>query len=470
MATLAVSRETTWITEPLRADGTPDYGAWIASRYARGVTPANNAAPALLAIEMEAAAAGFPATFAEQERRALRAPWDESDAPLIAHWLARNTARLARAAEIVRSRPRFWVPRSPEMSMDERIPSHLGLRLLANGFRARALQRLYAGDGEGARGDLLTGLRLAARIDQGPWLIDRLVGVAVRGIAAEPVAALANPPPAGRAEAAALLAGLRAVPPSSPLDEVLEGSERIQFLAGYVDLYRAARRSPEEWGERVAAVTGGDASLYAAIGRKPPPASLRRIPAWAIDWNALLRRINECWLAPGCDAGFAAGARDLESPAFEQLLDDARTQPAARERMARAFLTLATPTALVLARVSWNEQQAVARAGLVSAAAALWHVDHGRYPESSAGLASGPSSAGFDPASEHASYAFRYTVSKDGRAFAYTGAPLPSAPGARGFCADSAGRLAAARDAIDPTVDGACAPGLVTLVARTATP
>ena len=123
---------------------------------------------------------------------------------------------------------------------------------------------------------------------------------------------------------------------------------------------------------------------------------------------------------------------------------------------------------MLRARVSWDEQVAIARTGLVSAAAALWHVDHGRYPESAAALASGPASAGFDPVSDHAGYAFRYAVSSDGRRFAYTATPLqPGETGIRMFCADSSGRLASTTEgAASPIVDGLCAPGATTLVAR----
>jgi TPR repeat protein len=472
---LAISRETTWITEPLRPDGTPDYAAWITRRYGVGVTSLNNAAPGLMAIRMidrvGGAATPERELFAEQHRRALRGPWREVDAPLVAGWLGVNEANLERVEQIVGSRTRFWIAPPGDMAMDAPIPSHLGFRGIANALRARTLRRAAAEDGDGARRDLILGLRVAALVDQGPWLIDRLIGVFVRSIAAEPVVALANPPPAYRVAAAMLLGGLREVPPSSPLDDVLDVSERLQFLAGYVDLYRAARRSPEAWQERSSTVLGMyDDAVNAALGRKPLLPNLRRIPGWAIDWNELFRRINECWLAPGCDAGFAAAAQDLESPAFDRLLDQARTEPGARRRIARAFLTLQTPAGLGNARVSWNEQEAIARAGLVSAAAALWHVDHGRYPESAAALASGPASAGFDPASDHAGYAFRYAVSSDGRRFAYTATLLqPGEAGRRMFCADSSGRLASTTDgAVSMVVDGLCAPGTTTLVARTA--
>jgi hypothetical protein len=152
-------------------------------------------------------------------------------------------------------------------------------------------------------------------------------------------------------------------------------------------------------------------------------------------------------------------------------VDEARTEPDARRRIARAFLTLQTPSGVILARVSWNEQLAIRRAGLLSAAAALWHVDHGRYPASAGVLASGSGAARFDPASDVAGYGFRYVVTADGRGFAYAATPRqPDASGPRAFCADSSGRLASTKDLAGGTMtDGLCAPGMSTLVARTAT-
>ena len=41
---LVISKETTYITEPLRSDGTPDYVAALNQRLSKGVTPENNAA------------------------------------------------------------------------------------------------------------------------------------------------------------------------------------------------------------------------------------------------------------------------------------------------------------------------------------------------------------------------------------------------------------------------------------------
>ena len=462
---LVISRATTWITEPLRADGTPDYPRWLDRKYGAGVTPGTNAATVLDEVRMIGDVRD--AAFVEQRRRALLGPWDDADAPLVAAWLGTNAANLERVELAVRSRPRYWVAFGRELAFDTPVPSRLGLREIASAFRARALRRAAVEDGESARGELIQGLRFAARVDQGARIMDRLIGGAVRGIVTEPAVALANPPPARRAQAAALLAGLRAIPPSASLDEALDIGERLQFLAGYLDLYRAARKSPAAWQERVSGLLEAFAPFY--DGQNALPANLARIPGWAIDWNELFRDVNDCWLNPDCDAGFAAARRDLESPGFERLLDAARTEPDARRRIARAFLTLQTPAALGRARVSWNEQAAITRAALVAAAAALFHLDHGRYPEFAAALSSGPASAGFDPSAAHAGYAFRYAATSDGRRFFYAAAPLaPGETGVRVFCADSSGRLAAAADGVPSmTVDGLCGSGLTTLVART---
>ncbi|HEY8150853.1 MAG TPA: hypothetical protein VIK51_18245, partial [Vicinamibacteria bacterium] len=176
---LAISKETTWITEPLRSDGTPDYPAWITRNYAAGVTSENNAAVVLSQLRMIGDVrnpAPFPGAFVEQHRRALLAPWGVVDAPLIAFWLRVNEANLESAEQIVRSRPRYWTPPPGDMALDAGVPSRLGVRLIANAFRARTLRRAAARDPDGARRDLILGLRLAALVDQGPWLMDRLVG------------------------------------------------------------------------------------------------------------------------------------------------------------------------------------------------------------------------------------------------------------------------------------------------------
>jgi hypothetical protein len=47
---ITISRETTFVTGPLRPDGSVDYLAAINERYSKGVTPDNNAAVPLLQV------------------------------------------------------------------------------------------------------------------------------------------------------------------------------------------------------------------------------------------------------------------------------------------------------------------------------------------------------------------------------------------------------------------------------------
>ena len=45
LSPITLGHDTTRITSPLLADGTPDYGAWMNEEYGAGITPEDNAAP-----------------------------------------------------------------------------------------------------------------------------------------------------------------------------------------------------------------------------------------------------------------------------------------------------------------------------------------------------------------------------------------------------------------------------------------
>jgi hypothetical protein len=205
---LTISRETTHILEPLRADGTPDYVAWLDKEYE--AKPSDNAAiPLLRVLRMEvpdevrramgaavAPATGtvwlrgaprwselqahlkpqadaktglvpgvgalpeaFDAACSKQWTRAQRAPWAENDAPLIAAWLRANEAALSEV-EAAAGRSRFWIPVPRDLSLHTPVPSLLVLRQSVQALRARALLALGRGDVKAAQRDLVTGFRL----------------------------------------------------------------------------------------------------------------------------------------------------------------------------------------------------------------------------------------------------------------------------------------------------------------------
>jgi hypothetical protein len=481
----------------LREDGTPDYAAWLEARYSAGVTAENNAALVLREIEPEsmrrmgvdpkqapepARIVGglgklpalkqavearpelgplppdFDRAFVAQHTRALAAPWRTADAPLVAAWLAVNAGSLARIEEATHTRDRWFTP-LPSLAFDARFPSLLDLRLVSNALRARALHALARGDRAGARRDVIGGLRLAALLEQGMWLIERLIAVAMRGIAAEAAIPLANPP-RSPGEARALLDGLMSVPESSPLQDVLEVNERVVRLGAWMDLYRAARRSPAAWEQRMGEVLDTIAAMNAGLGADPPPAAFRRIPGWAVDWDELFSTLNRCWGDPGCSAERASAQADLRFTRLQALVVQARWQRAARRRIARAFLNLEEGGSLDRASVSWNEAEALRRLALVSAVAAVARTESGRYPADATAL------RGFE--AEHAGYVFAYA--SDGRRFAASARPQrQNQTGVRGFCADSDGTLAYAPDGRPPLAEGTCDLGARVLAARTPT-
>ena len=147
-----ISKETTYITEPLRSDGWPDYVAALNQRASKGVTPENNAAVLLWqatgpsAINAKCckryfqllgmaplpdhgdyfadldtfvahredphkppeAAPGVDAVW-NQLWSAMKRPWSKQEFPVLAGWLAANEKPLALVVEASRH-PRFYDP------------------------------------------------------------------------------------------------------------------------------------------------------------------------------------------------------------------------------------------------------------------------------------------------------------------------------------------------------------------------
>ena len=154
---VTISKETTYITEPLRPDGYPDYLAALNQRFSRGVTPENNAAvlfwkrwgrasideecreryfqmlgiPPLpekgdYFVDLErlcpaegrcrkkpgvAARRDSSATNGTVWTSAMKRPWSKQEFPVLADWLAANEKPLALLVEASK-RPRRYDPMS----------------------------------------------------------------------------------------------------------------------------------------------------------------------------------------------------------------------------------------------------------------------------------------------------------------------------------------------------------------------
>ncbi|MFM7520001.1 MAG: hypothetical protein ACKO9B_05980 [Planctomycetota bacterium] len=210
-AKLAVSRQTTWITEPLAADGLPDFLRAVFDRGPAAIPVEHNAAAAVWSVLpvarsteiVDVSPARLTATAADptgiqfdsslrrpdgidaaEGRRILTeaafAPWQAADHPWLARWLDDNAAALAVLS--AGARREGWCPprclpanRSPSqryggdpLVMAMSIPVEGGLENIGTAFLTRAMLRLGSGDPTGAWHDLETLLHYGAMIVDTP--------------------------------------------------------------------------------------------------------------------------------------------------------------------------------------------------------------------------------------------------------------------------------------------------------------
>jgi hypothetical protein len=291
---VTVSKETTFLAEPLREDGTVDYVAALNRRLSQGVTPENNAAvlvlqaagPAEIDVKLRRrfferlGIASLPekgsylepygSYFARKSPEAspkanphlgdreqagwaqldqvMGRPWTAAEFPLAAAWLdeSRQAIDMAFAAT---ERPRWYVPRVGECGKSETLITVdcLGLTIPSRGvvraLRARAMFRLGEGKVEKAWQDLLACHRLARLLGQGPMLVDALVAIALEGIAIHGDAVLAHEGRLTAEQARRFADDCRQLPPLGRLAEKIDGAERLWCLDG---VQAAAKEGPSQ--------------------------------------------------------------------------------------------------------------------------------------------------------------------------------------------------------------------------------
>ncbi len=232
---LEISAETTFITEPLTADGkrvdyfaaaeslhdppelaTDDNGfrllvlglgvdADVSPEVRRqiyerlGIDPSHTPPltyedPQILLMDYvraESAAGTLPAgmdqnSYERELLDRLAQPWTRDDLPMLSDWLDENDAALDLVSEAVR-RPVFCVPWS-RTSDDGLLLSVVlqdvqRIRSFARGYTARAYFRLGMGDVDGAIDDIVSCARLGRHLQRGGMMIEEFVGVACEAIA-----------------------------------------------------------------------------------------------------------------------------------------------------------------------------------------------------------------------------------------------------------------------------------------------
>ncbi|MBW3543802.1 MAG: hypothetical protein KY476_26435, partial [Planctomycetes bacterium] len=272
-ASIHISVETTFVTEPLSEDGCVEFAAALNRQLSRGVTPENNAAvlfyealgPLPDSVEQPEEffrLLGMPRPLDEgeyftdlrsyledvaqiapgdvrwqqiqsSESRAASRPWMTADYPHIARWLALNEKPLALIIKGT-ERPRYYSPVVPRAGRGRRaalvgvlLPGVQVCRGVARALAARAMLRLGEDHLDAAWEDLRGAHRLARHIGSGAFLIEGLVGVAIEAYLSEADAAFlqfAHPAPE---QIVGYLRDLQAMPPPPDMSAKVNLGERL---------------------------------------------------------------------------------------------------------------------------------------------------------------------------------------------------------------------------------------------------
>ncbi len=279
---ITVSKETTFITEPLNADGTVDYVAAANNMLSKGVTKDNNAAvliikafgpkffrdedpaPILKVLDitlpedkdgvqyyhnyLEYASLAFSdneykakmefqknmgdAELATEQQK----PLTKDQRRCAKDWLQSNAMPLQQLTE-ASSRPQFYIPFIPEKDPggDTAVflnTSYLAnMRLIANTFRMRALLLADEGEIDAAIRDTCTIARLGNLVSKKNLMIDRIVGISINVMAHKTAGYIASHCNLTAEEAKKCLTEFQKVPSLPPITKIFESNERFFALS-----------------------------------------------------------------------------------------------------------------------------------------------------------------------------------------------------------------------------------------------
>jgi len=272
---VTISKETTYITAPLRKDGYPDYVAALNERCSRGVTPENNAAVLfwkafgpgeipkphrerffkMLGIPPLPEEGEYFVYFGEHVKRlkkdgrlpsaqsgedAEHAPWTEfrvsqerpwsaKDFPVVVDWLKANERMIAMLADAAK-RPRYYAPAVSEnvLLASGELPTIQQSREVGRAMLSRAMQRIGAEKTDDAWADVLACHRVARLYAQRPSLVDALVADAIDGMACSADQALLEHARLSAPQALRMRDDLGQLPRVSRMADAEEGDRRAQ--------------------------------------------------------------------------------------------------------------------------------------------------------------------------------------------------------------------------------------------------
>jgi hypothetical protein len=336
---IRISRETTYVTGPLREDGYVDYVAAMNALCSRGVTLENDAAvPLWQAVGPKSLDAGIrkryfellgipelpeqgdyllplseceslrdafnPPTIgteanqserqaAERLARIAQGPWRPEELPDVAAFLDLNSKPLQTLSDGLR-RAQFYSPLvcSPDKPFDmpfSTVPMDLS-REISRQLRARAMLRLDEANIGGAWQDTMTAYRLARLCAQVPFDIDRLVSLTLESIAVQAAVAVSMTDGISAEQARQYQRDLHRLLPMPPLSWTIDRGERLWQLSSLLNMAVDGRRCELQYGVE-------DEGLLEVLHEADPQWKRRaetcnRLLDEDVDWNEVFRQCN----------------------------------------------------------------------------------------------------------------------------------------------------------------------------------
>jgi hypothetical protein len=212
----------------------------------------------------------------------LDQPWTLDDLPMMEPWLEQNGPVLDLVGEAVR-KPTFCIPmtgaKDATLYADlPFFPEIQTMRSFARMLQARAQYRIATGDIDGAMFDVISCQRLGCHQGSQESLVAILVGIAIRGVATAVGIAAVHESPPSEEQLRHFVAELNAVPVRLDMDRIRR-TERYYTL----DLLQALAVGQESLAELF--------SDWEDVGHLQQFRS--GIAAYlTVDWNVVMRRIN----------------------------------------------------------------------------------------------------------------------------------------------------------------------------------
>lgn len=354
---ITISRETTFLTEPLDADGYIDYAEAINRRYGKGVTPENNAAVLLIRAFGPQQFEGTPfqkmgiqpppkegryfvaqgdfgellrergqkitdeklvSQFLESEEK----PWTRTRDPAVAAWIEHNRAPLELILAASR-KSRFFIPYDKTMGVS--IGALSAIRSCYRILICRAMLWVEESQVNKAMDDLLACRRLARLFGQQPDLTASLISLAGLATAWVGDAALIQSGKLSSKQASEYRRALQELKPVSNLDDVYAFASRCESLRSTA----AFARKDLTFQDITSAESTKEQERFWEKHR-------RRVRLGMIDWNAILRYVNHLF----DKAVAAAGTDDLgKRDTILKELEGERDRLAKEERKLKDYLS-----------------------------------------------------------------------------------------------------------------------------------